>query len=359
MTRWFPRPWKTYSETRKGDNNNNNKKKRHHRSLSDIIHNAQYIHHYRIDGEIGYGANAVVHSAMDKINKTPVAIKELSKSRLRRMQYNDLIRFAGPRARAGALTSTASSSQDNLVLQNKRRRIMEDSTPPIDEVDILKSIDHNNIIRLYDVVDDAGSDSVFLVMELAKRGPVMQLDTKHTADPLPEGKCRDYFAQLVDAVDYLHSQGIIHRDIKPENLLLSDNDRLKLADFGSAKRVDQKGVVAVSTRSISGGTPAFMAPELLSRGRSPKPSNPIPGTAADIWAMGVTLYCFCYGRLPFARESLVDLYEDIRYTSISTKYPSNADDDLIDLLNGMLCKDPCKRITMDEIKIHPWMLKNT
>lgn len=73
MTRWFPRPWKTYSETRKGDNNNNNnKKKRHHRSLSDIIHNAQYVHHYRIDGEIGYGANAVVHSAMDKINKTPV-----------------------------------------------------------------------------------------------------------------------------------------------------------------------------------------------------------------------------------------------------------------------------------------------
>lgn len=58
----------------------------------------------------------------------------------------------------------------------------------------------------------------------------------------------------------------VYVDIKPENLLLSDNDSLKLADFGSAKRVDQKGVVAVSTRSISGGTPAFMAPELLSRG---------------------------------------------------------------------------------------------
>lgn len=90
------------------------------------------------------------------------AIKELSKSRLRRMQYNDLMRFAGPRARASVLTSTTLSSQDNLVLQNKRRKVMEDSTPPIDEVDILKSLDHNNIIRLLDVIDDADSDSVFL-----------------------------------------------------------------------------------------------------------------------------------------------------------------------------------------------------
>ena len=78
------------------------------------------------------------------------------------MQYNDLMRFAGPRARTGTPTSTTSSSQDNLVLQNKRRKVMEDSTPTIDEVDILKSLDHNNIIRLFDVVDDADSDSVFL-----------------------------------------------------------------------------------------------------------------------------------------------------------------------------------------------------
>lgn len=68
MTRWFPRPWKTSSKAHKEENN----KKRHHRSLSDIIYKAQYIHHYRIDGEIGYGANAVVYSAMDKITKTPV-----------------------------------------------------------------------------------------------------------------------------------------------------------------------------------------------------------------------------------------------------------------------------------------------
>ncbi|KAI8149196.1 kinase-like domain-containing protein [Fennellomyces sp. T-0311] len=338
MTRWFNstaiqfhRPWK-------------HEERLHRRSLSEIIStNRRYVQQYRLLHEIGCGSTGVVYLAVDKKTNVQYAIKELSKSRLQRQQHNDFLRLAGPRPCYGL---GVTSGQESLGSENKRRRLV----PSVNEADVLKLLDHPNIIRLVQTIDDPEGDSIYLVMEMAEKGAIMNIASNTTVKPYSQEKCRSYFGQLVDAIGYLHQQGFVHRDIKPDNLLLTRDDAVKLIDFGSATRSDETSSLPPST---SAGTPAFMAPELLRRGRDRSQQKP-PATAADIWSMGITLYCLSYGHLPFEKPSLLELYEDIQNNSIT--HPADADSDLSDLLDRMLAKDPARRITIDEIKAHPWMI---
>lgn len=102
------------------------------------------------------------------------------------------------------------------------------------------------------------------------------MDTDAEAVPLPEARALKFFRDLVDAVRYMHGLGIIHRDIKPENLLLTANDTVKLADFGTGQIIENNDMI-----NKSAGTPAFTAPEACVEGD-------FSGFAADVWACGVT-----------------------------------------------------------------------
>ncbi|KAI9485106.1 kinase-like domain-containing protein [Zychaea mexicana] len=355
MTRWFNttaiqfhRPWKHHE------------RRLHRRSLSEVIStNRRYVQNYRLLHEIGSGSTGVVHLAVDKKNNVQYAIKELSKSRLQRQQQNDFLRLAGPRPCSGLGvtsgpqqeslgSSSPSSQQQQQQQQNKRRRL----APTVNEVEVLKHLDHPNIVRLVQVIDDPESDSIHLVMEMAEKGAVIDLGSSKPVKPYSSEQCRQYFSQLVDAIGYLHQQGFVHRDIKPDNLLLTRDDTIKVIDFGSAISSTETSPMPPTT---SAGTPAFMAPELLRRRcRNSTQQQQPPAAAADVWSMGVTLYTLCYGHLPFEKPSLLELYQEIQTKSID--YPKDTDPKLSDLLDRMLTKDPHKRITMDEIKAHPWMI---
>ncbi|KAL8198837.1 UNVERIFIED_CONTAM: Calcium/calmodulin-dependent protein kinase kinase 1 [Gekko kuhli] len=101
----------------------------------------------------------------------------------------------------------------------------------------------------------------------------------------------------------VHYQKIIHRDIKPSNLLLGDDGHVKIADFGVSNQFEGNDAQLSSTA----GTPAFMAPEALSdTGKS------FSGKALDVWAMGITLYCFVYGKCPFIDEFILALHNKIK-----------------------------------------------
>jgi [calcium/calmodulin-dependent protein kinase] kinase len=139
----------------------------------------------------------------------------------------------------------------------------------------------------------------------------------------------------------VHSQGVVHRDIKPDNLLLTEDDVLKIVDFGVSEVFQKSDDMRTSK---SAGSPAFLPPELCVAKH-----GDVSGKAADIWSMGVSLYCLRYGRIPFERDGVLGMYEAIK-TEIP-KLPADENPDFLDLMGMLLEKDPEKRITMAELRV--------
>jgi len=111
--------------------------------------------------------------------------------------------------------------------------------------------------------------------------------------------------QLIQST-LVHHQGIVHRDIKPANLLLTEDHRVKISDFGVSHHCEGD-ISNEVTLAQTAGTPAFFAPELCAGSKGQYPIT----KAIDIWALGVTLYCFVYGKIPFHAQTEYDLYEAI------------------------------------------------
>lgn len=139
----------------------------------------------------------------------------------------------------------------------------------------------------------------------------------------------------------MHAQGIIHRDIKPDNCLITEDDVLKIVDFGVSEMFEKDSEM---TTAKSAGSPAFMPPELCVAKH-----GHVSGRAADIWSMGVTLYCLRFGRIPFERTGMLELYEAIRADGVDLG--GDCSTELQDLLIRILEKNPEKRITLDEIRV--------
>lgn len=200
------------------------------------------------------------------------------------------------------------------------------------------------------------------VLLLSRSGPQQQQASPEeqskegvvAVDPaggLDEDMARRYFRQLVVGIDYLHRNEIIHYDIKPDNLLLSsDRKQLKVVDFGISAMFVKPGDDSSSSSSRTMGSPAFLSPELINSAQS---ASPVSGTAADIWAMGVTLYFMLTASLPFVSDQIM-----VMYSAIETQAPAIPDEwdaALVDLMSKIFDKHPASRIKMAELKRHPWV----
>uniref|UniRef100_A0A3Q3L486 Calcium/calmodulin-dependent protein kinase kinase 1, alpha a n=1 Tax=Mastacembelus armatus TaxID=205130 RepID=A0A3Q3L486_9TELE len=205
------------------------------------------------------------------------------------------------------------------------------------EIAILKKLDHVNIVKLVEVLDDPAEDNLHM------GSPVMEVPTDN---PLSEEQARLYFRDVILGIEYLHYQKIVHRDIKPSNLLLGDDGHVKIADFGVSNQFEGNDALLSSTA----GTPAFMAPETLSDKR-----KSFSGKALDVWAMGVTLYCFVFGKCPFIDEYILALHNKIRSKPVEFPETPKISEELCSLILRMLDKDPDTRITMPDIKMDPWV----
>jgi len=225
----------------------------------------------------------------------------------------------------------------------------------------MKKLNHPNLVQLIEVLDDPEDDSLYMVLEMCKKGVVMQVGLGEPATPYDEEQCRYWFRDLILGIEYressrclvpvttsllcraVHSQGVVHRDIKPDNLLLTDDDVLKIVDFGVSEMFEKPDNMRTAK---SAGSPAFLPPELCVAKH-----GDVSGKAADIWSMGVSLYCLRYGRIPFEREGVLDIYEAIR--TETPKLPSDENPEFIDLMRRVLEKDPERRITMTELRVRP------
>ena len=124
-------------------------------------------------------------------------------------------------------------------------------------------------------------------------------------------------------------------------MLLTEDDVLKIVDFGVSEMFEKASDMRTAK---SAGSPAFLPPELCITKH-----GDISGKAADIWSMGVSLYCLRFGRIPFERTGVLDLYEAIKNEQVDIE--STSDPDFCDLMRKILEKDPKKRITMSGLRV--------
>ncbi|XP_055550983.1 calcium/calmodulin-dependent protein kinase kinase 1 isoform X2 [Wyeomyia smithii] len=279
------------------------------------------LNQYKLLDQIGQGSYGLVKLAYSEEDSTHYAMKILSKRKL--------LRKAG------------------LIRRGPKR-----GTSPLDrvyrEIAVLKKLDHPNVVKLVEVLDDPLEDSLYLVFELVQHGEVLSIPTD---TPLSEERAWNIFRDVILGVEYLHYQRIIHGDLKPANLLLSDSGSVKVADLGVCNEF--LGEDAAMNNGSTAGTPAFRAPETLLPGQLI-----YNGKAADIWALGATLYSLVHGNVPFIATSVPGVYEKIKNDPVKFPSAGTVSPELQDLLKSMLEKDPQLRITLPQIKEHCWVTKH-
>ncbi|WFD33867.1 non-specific serine/threonine protein kinase [Malassezia cuniculi] len=309
-----------------------------HAFTQDLSDGSRKLNQYRIKGVIGSGSYGVVH--LGELIEDPtckVALKEFGKARLRRFRLIEGQRRRDNKSGAGhqlhdvPIPNSEDADEDPLFLIRS-------------EIAIMKRLRHPNVVQLFEVLDDAVNQCIYMVFEYCGGGPIIKLDNGLDTEPLPEEKARDYFVQIVQGVDYLHANGIVHRDIKPDNLLLTDDGKMcKIVDFGVSEMMNRGN----DTMHHAVGSPAFMSPELCTHTESAT-----QGRSDDIWALGVSLYVMLVGRLPFDPSNMLDLTRAI--IEDEPEYPSTLSADAKDLLQRMLAKSADDRITTRQILKHPW-----
>ena len=304
------------------------------------------INQYIIKQEIGRGSFGAVHLAVDQ-HGTEYAVKEFSKSRLRKRAQSNILRRPQGARRPGHLAAGLSFNSPLHRHSSSDVIDQEEGGNPLflikEEIAVMKKLNHTNLVSLIEVLDDPDEDSLYMVLEMCKKGVVMKVGMDERADPYDDESCRCWFRDLILGIEYLHAQGVVHRDIKPDNLLLTEDDILKIVDFGVSEIFEKHSEMMTAK---SAGSPAFLPPELCVAKH-----GGISGKAADIWSMGITLYCLRFGKIPFEQPGVLQLYESIKNDPIDLSSDNTIDENFKDLLYKLLEKEPSKRIKMPELRV--------
>ncbi|KAJ0407401.1 hypothetical protein ATCC90586_003811 [Pythium insidiosum] len=204
------------------------------------------------------------------------------------------------------------------------------------EKEVLNRLRHPNVIRLYHTFQD--DHNLYFLLEYLEGGELLDYlvhDGRQIG--MDEPTARFYLADIVNAIDYMHSQQIIHRDLKPENMVVCSTDgHLRLVDFGTAKDL--------ANTSLNGpnfvGTPEYMSPETI--------DNKSVSFATDLWALGCVAYQLLTGETPFSGGSAYLTFLNVQHGNYHL--PAFLSDDAKSLIRGLLQKDPEARMTISDVK---------
>uniref|UniRef100_A0AAR2LM38 non-specific serine/threonine protein kinase n=1 Tax=Pygocentrus nattereri TaxID=42514 RepID=A0AAR2LM38_PYGNA len=215
-----------------------------------------------------------------------------------------------------------------------------------EERDIMAFANSSWVVQLFYAFQD--DRYLYMVMEYMPGGDLVNLMSNYD---VPEKWARFYTAEVVLALDGIHSMGFIHRDVKPDNMLLDKTGHLKLADFGTCMKMNKDGMVRCDTAV---GTPDYISPEVLkSQG-----GDGYYGRECDWWSVGVFLYEMLVGDTPFYADSLVGTYSKIMNHKNALTFPEDSDisKDAKNLICAFLTDREVRlgRNGVDEIKRHPF-----
>ncbi|KAL8141502.1 hypothetical protein V2J09_014534 [Rumex salicifolius] len=277
-------------------------------SILDANDIANLKDQYILGEQLGWGQFGIIRACTDRFTREVLACKSIAKER--------------------------------LVTQDDVRSIKL-------EIEIMSRLSgHPNVVDLKAVYEE--EDFVHLVMELCAGGELFhQLEKQGRYS---EVQAKVIFKYLMQVVTYCHDKGVVHRDLKPENILLAtkaSSSPIKLADFGLATYIKPG-------QSLHGtvGSPFYIAPEVLAGGYT---------QAADVWSAGVILYILLSGMPPFWGKTKSRIFDAVRAADL--RFPSGSWDRVSEsakeLIRKMLCKDPLKRITAQEVLDHLWMVEHS
>ena len=268
---------------------------------------------YEIEEQIGAGSYGIVHLCNDKRYNRKVVLKIIN------LPIEKVI-----------------SSATQILIDTAKK-----------EVELLLSLDHINIVHYYDSFFTENKDvsQFVIVMEYCNGGDLAQriIVNGRTQQLFPEKLILHWLAQLLLAIQHMHSKNILHRDLKPSNIYLMSDDTIKLGDFGVAKELKEKSDMAQTVI----GTPYSMSPELC---------NSLPYSyASDIWGLGCVLYELLTLKKPFEGKNVYDLVlkivqQEPDYTLLERYNP-----ELQNLVKSMLLKTPESRPTIDNILELPFL----
>jgi len=217
--------------------------------------------------------------------------------------------------------------------QQKQRTLDEMSK----EADIMKRLDHHNIIKVHEIIDT--ESTFYIIMEYASNG---DLFSRLDYGRMDEAEAKEKFKQIISAIRYCHEEmNVIHRDLKPDNILFDGKNNIKVADFGLSEEF-----VPGEKQFTFCGTPEYMAPEVFQ-------GHKFDGPKVDVWSLGIMLYEMLTATLPFPGHTWPQIIERV----LHGKYyvPDYISQDCKDLLSKMLVLDPSKRATMDMVMKDSWV----
>jgi serine/threonine protein kinase len=201
----------------------------------------------------------------------------------------------------------------------------------------MRNLHHKSIVKILETFES--EKYILIIMEYISGGNLQNFVKKRRK--LTEKTAKILFKQIIEGIQYIHSQGIVHRDIKLENILLDLNNNIKICDFGVGKIIKPE-----STLYDQCGTPVYMAPEIIKNAG-------YKGFPVDIWSSGVALYIMLTGNIPFNRGKIHDLQYNIVNKDINPI--EGISNEAKNLIEGLLNKDPNKRLTAEDILNHPWL----
>lgn len=234
--------------------------------------------------------------------------------------------------KTGFICAMKAMEKSELVQYNVQKQFRR-------EVEIQSSLSHPNLTKLYGFFHD--DKRVYLLMEYLVNGELYKV--LKARGPFNDIVASHYVYQMADALDFMHQKNIIHRDVKPENILMGFGNVVKLTDFGWSI-ISARGV----RRKTLCGTIDYLSPELItSREYDDK---------VDVWALGVLTYELIVNSPPFEEDSKDSTYK--RIVSGDLKFPDTISSDAQDLIRKLLRHRAKDRISLQDVKRHPWILKH-